>query len=724
MKPPTEHSLPSLPRLTRRDAAWRRLMAHPAFVSALLAAATIAAFWPVTHAGFINYDDPQYVTANAHVLSGLKWENVTWAFGAFYASNWHPLTWFSHMLDIALFGKGPGAAHCVNLALHVANSVLLFGLLRGITGAHWRSAWVAGLFALHPLHVESVAWVSERKDVLSTFFFMLTLLGYARYVQQSKVQSPKAKAWYGLAVVCFAMGLMSKPMLVTLPFIMLLLDYWPLRRFGPSTLNSQLSSSWRLLCEKLPFLLLAAASALVTVLAQSKALQPLTNFSLGDRLGNALVSYSRYLGKTFWPAGLALPYPLPAPWPTTEVALAALLVFGLCLGAVWAGRRLPFVFTGWFWFWGTLIPVIGVVQVGSQAMADRYTYLPLIGVSIILAWSADWAKCRWNLAPGLMGMAGALALAACSVLTWRQAGYWHDDERFFGHAAAVTRDNVIALNNVGVSLFARGRREEAISYYLQSLHIQPKNAQTLNNVGAVLAAQGKAGALDWYHKALAIDPANVEVLYNLGTAMAASQQYTEAITFFEAALKADSDHLEARNNLGNALVKVGRLDEAATQYRLALQLWPENAQIHRNLGALLLTQNKLDQAVVEYRLALAQEPRDAAAHYGLGLALALQNNWEAAILHYTETLRLTPNNPEAEYNLGYAFKSEGRLDDAVVHLQQALRLKPEFPIAHYNLGCALAQRGQRTEAVAHLREALRLQPDHKEAREKLGELMR
>ena len=722
MRPTAEPPSLSVPPATLPTAAWRRVPAHPAFVAAILAIATIGAFWPVTRAEFINYDDPQYVSANAHVLTGLKRENVTWAFSVFYASNWHPLTWLSHMLDVALFGKGPGGPHCVNLALHVVNSLLLFALLRRMTGAHWRSVWVAGLFALHPLHVESVAWVSERKDVLSAFFFLLTLLAYARYVEQSNVQGPRAKVWYGLALTCFILGLLSKPMLVTLPFVLLLLDYWPLQRFKAATLTYQLSALRRLVWEKLPFLALAAASSLVTVLAQSKALQPLTNFSLADRLGNALVSYARYLGKTFWPTGLALPYPLPGPWPATEVALAAMLVLGLCLSAVWAGRRLPFLFTGWYWFWGALIPVIGVVQVGSQAMADRYTYLPVIGIFIVVAWGAGEAQARWNVAPRLMALVGALALLACGVLTWRQVGYWHDYERLFRHAAAVTHNNSVALDNIGVSLFARGRLEEAMDYYLRSLRIQPKNAQTLNNVGAVLARQGKAEAEDWYHKALVLDPANVEALYNLGNAMAARERFAEAISFFEAALKADPGHLEARNNLGNALVKVGRLDQAAAQYRLALQLRPESGQTHRNLAALLLTQNKLDEAVVEYRLALAQSPKDAAAHYGLGMALALQGKWESAVQHYTETLRLAPNNAEAEYNLGYALKSQGRLDDAVIHLQQALRLKAEFPLAHYNLGCALAQQRRRTEAVTHLREALRLQPDYKEAKEKLGEL--
>ncbi len=748
MRPPAEHPPVSVPPATPPTGMWRRLATHPALVSAVLTLATIGAFWPVTRAEFINYDDPQYVTANAHVLTGLKWENITWAFGAFYASNWHPLTWLSHMLDTEVFGKEAAGPHCVNLALHVANSLLLFGLLRRITGAHWRSAWVAGLFALHPLHVESVAWISERKDVLSAFFGLLALWAYGRFaecrMQNAECRRPEAGAsitqhatrntphtsilqppsaiFYLLSLLFFALSLMSKPMLVTLPLVLLLVDYWPLQRFGPSTLNSQLSTFWRLAWEKTPFLLLAAASALVTVLAQSKALQPLTNFSLGDRFGNAVISYARYLGKAFWPASLAIPYPLSEPWSATEVALAALLMIGLCLSAIWASRRWPFLFTGWFWFLGMLIPVIGVVQVGSQAMADRYTYLPLIGIFIVLAWGAGKTQVRWKLAPRLVGLAGALALAACGVLSWRQAGYWHDYERLFRHAAAVTSDNFIALDNIGVSLFARGRLGEAMDYYQRSLRIQPKNAQTLNNVGAVLTRQGKAEAEDWYHKALAIDPANVEALYNLGNAMVARERFAEAITFFEAALKMDPGHLEAHNNLGNALVKVGRLEEAAKHYRLALRLQPESAQTHRNLAALLMTQSKHDQAVVEYGLALDQSPQDAVAHYGLGLALALQGKWESAIQHYTETLRLTPNNPEAEYNLGYALRSQGRLDEAVIHFQQALHFKPEFALAHYNLGCTLAQQGRRSEAVAHLREALRLQPNYQEAREKLGEL--
>jgi protein O-mannosyl-transferase len=742
MKSPVEHPGATARRWDVRDSGLWRLAAHPAAVAVLIAVVTIAAFWPVTRAEFLNYDDPQYVTANVHVLTGLTWENMVWAFGTYHASNWHPLTWLSHMLDTTLFGRGPGGPHCVNLALHVANSLLLFTLLRHLTGAHWRSAWVAGLFALHPLHVESVAWVSERKDVLSGLLFLLTLWAYTRYVEKAAVSinqttdhgprptlyasifHPPSSFLYGLALLLFALGLMSKPMLVTLPFVLLLLDYWPLQRFGAAPVRSRMLDLCRLTREKIPFMLFAAASSAVTCLAQTKALQPLTNFSLADRVGNALVAYARYLGKTFWPAGLALPYPLPGPWPATAELPAALLVLVLCLAATWAARRCPFLFTGWFWFLGMLLPVIGLVQVGSQAMADRYTYLPLIGILILLAWGAALLQVRWKLRPRWLGLAATAALAACGLLTWRQAGYWHDYEYLFRHAAAVTRDNIVALDNIGMSHFARGQLDQAMDYYQQSLRIQPKNAQTLNNVGAVLMAQGKPEATNWYCKALAVDPANVEALYNLGTAMAAQERCAEAINYFEAALKSDPDHLEAHNNLGNALVEVGRLDEAETHYRLALRLRPENAQLHRNLAALYLKQNAVEQAVAEYRLALAQEPRDAAAHYGLGLALALQGKWEAAIQEYKETLRLGPDNPEAEYNLGYAFRSQGRLDEAIPHLQQALRLKPEFPMAHYNLGCVLADQGRRVEALAHLREALRQRPDYKEAGEKLKDLMR
>jgi protein O-mannosyl-transferase len=700
----------------------RQALAHPAPACALLVVVTLAAFWPVTHAAFINFDDPDYVTENARVQAGVSWSGAAWALRAHYASNWHPLTWLSHMLDVSLFGKGAAGPHCVNLFLHSANGALLFLWLCRMTGVHWRSFLVAALFALHPLHVESVAWIAERKDVLSTFFWMLTLLMYGRYVEQSKVESAKSKTWYGLALVCFAFGLMSKPMLVTLPFVLLLLDYWPLSRFGLNTPGPKLKTFLPLIREKGPFFLLSAGSCAVTILAQRGAIQSLTGLPLGLRAANSVVAYVRYLGKAFWPAGLAIPYPYPPHWPEGQVILAGLLMAGLCAGAWWGRRRWPFLLTGWFWFLGGLVPVIGLVQVGTQAMADRYTYVPLIGLFVVIVWGAAALQGRWRLPKTLPGLAAVLLLAACGVLTWRQASYWQDSERLFRHAAAVTKNNHTALANIAAALFARGELDEAISYCRKALEAKPDYPDALNNLGAALEKKGGAESMDYYREALRLNPFHSGALYNLGNALLARGRNAEAADCFAAVLRVKPDNLEARNNFANELLTIGRIDEAISQYRIALSLHPANDKVLKNLGAALVRKGKLDEASIYYRRALKVEPDDGTAHYALGLVLALQAKWDEAIQHYTASVRLLPPNPEVEYNLGYAFRMSRKLPEAVVHLGEALRLRPEFPLAHFNLACVLAQQARREEALAHLTEALRLQPDYPEARQKLVEL--
>ncbi len=699
-----------------------RAMAHPAVACALLVGAITVAFWPVTQAGFINYDDPEYVTENAYVQGGLSLRGVWWALTAHHASNWHPLTWVSHMMDVTLFGNRAAGPHSVNLLLHAANAALVFVWLKRMSGAYGRSLVVAALFALHPLHVESVAWVSERKDVLSTLFWMLTLLTYARYVEQLQVQSPTSKAWYGLALIWFALGLMSKPMLVTVPLVMLLLDYWPLQRAELKREGGKVEGLNALVREKAPFLVLSALSCAVTVLAQRKAMPSLAGLPLSLRAENALVSYVRYLGKAFWPADLAVPYPHPTHWGGGVVAAAAVLVVGVCGLAGWGGRRWPFVFTGWFWFLVTLVPVIGIVQVGTQAMADRYTYVPLVGVFIVMVWGVAKGLGRWRGGKVAGGVGAFILLLGLGGLTWRQASYWRDTEWLFRHAAAVTRDNYTALANIGAALFEQGKLDEAIRYCQQALEIKPDYADGHNNLGAALEKKGGGGSMGEYRQALRFSPGHSGALYNLGNALLARGREAEAAECFEAVVRVKPNNYEARNNLANAWLALGKIDEAISQYRLALQLRPTNDKVLKNLGAALVKKGKLEEASVYYRRALKVDPKDGLGHYALGLVLALQGKWEEAIAHYSATVRLAPPNPEVQYNLGYAFRMSGKLPEALVHLDEALRLRPEFPLAHYNLACVLVQHGQREEALGHLTEALRQQPNYPEAKQKLVEL--
>jgi tetratricopeptide (TPR) repeat protein len=498
----------------------------------LLTVATVGAYWQVCHCQFLNFDDPDYVTENFMVQRGFCLEGWRWAFSTGHASNWHPLTWLSHMLDCQLYGLNPAAHHATNLLFHTLNSLLLFGLLKQMTGAYWRSAFVAALFALHPIHVESVAWVSERKDVLSTFFGLLTIWVYAAYGWESKVHSLKSKVaggpatqlatrstqhvsrlafhvshLYFLALLLFACSLMSKPMLVTLPFVLLLLDYWPLGRLSlpfqrietqhatrnthPVTPQHSPSPSLRLLLEKLPFLALSLASCVVTVLAQRSggALSELTAASIGPRFANAVVSYLRYLRKILWPDDLAVWYP-PASWRHWEVSGAVFILLALTLLALWAAHRRPYLTVGWLWFAGTLIPVIGLVQVGSQSMADRYAYIPSIGFFIAVSWSlCDLTRERvWRL---VLSVAGACILLASAWLTALQVRYWQDSVSLFTRALAVTENDELAHERLGEALLREHKLGEAKAQFLSALRLAPRFAEAHYGLGLVLQAEDR-----------------------------------------------------------------------------------------------------------------------------------------------------------------------------------------------------------------------------------------
>jgi len=703
---------------TARRASWKQNLRRPGLLCLLLAAMTLAVFLPVARYGYVNYDDSDYVTANAHVQSGLNWENVGWALKSGHASNWHPLTWMSHMLDIQLFGENPGAQHLVSLGFHIADTLLLFLLLRRMTGALWRSVMVAGLFALHPLRVESVAWISERKDVLSAFFFLLTLGAYARYAEgrRQNVECRRQKAdggsqkpalrapvhgsrftavpgavWYLLALVCFALGLMSKPMLVTLPFVLLLVDFWPLQRFGSSANGARASSAWRLLVEKAPFFLLAAASSVVTFIAQRKGGAVSTSLSLGARVANAVVSYIRYIGKMLWPRDLSILYPHPGHWPAWEVTASVVLLVAICAGVILLARRRPYLAMGWLWFCGTLVPVIGLVQVGIQSMADRYTYLPLIGLFIMVVWGiAELIPDRpWR--AEALAVGGVLLLAACALLTERQVRYWRDSATLFGHAVQVTRDNYLAFNNLGFYLSGQGKTAEAMENYRKSLMINPNYEDALNNLGYALAGQKK---------------------------------YLEAIPLYEAALRIRPNHPEVHNNLGNALSETGKIDEAIQHYLIALKEKPDHADAHNNLGIALAMKGRLDEAIPHFQAAIRYNPKYASAHSNLGNAFAVQRKLDEAIREYREALRLKPEDAQAHNNLGNALAEQGKMAEAIEQYREALRMNADNPEANFNLGLALLHEGKREEAGARLTEALRLRPDYAEARKQLESLSR
>ncbi len=546
--------------MTSASPANSRLLAA---VCLALALGTLALYWPITKHPFLNYDDYGYIVENPHVNTGLSWTNVVWAFEHKYAANWHPVTWISHMLDCQMFGLKPAGHHLVNALLHAANAVLLFLFLTRTTGALGRSALVAAFFAWHPLRVESVAWAAERKDVLSAFFWMLTLLAYARHVTCDgwRVTGKEtlsattgsrftfhASRFYWLALFCFACGLMSKPMVVTLPFVLLLLDFWPLQRLNTERIPA-------LLIEKIPFFVLGFAVSALTFWVQgsSGAFWSLENLPPGARLANALAAYLGYISKTFCPTDLAIIYSHPHHWPAIWVAGSALLLLVWTGLIIWRAKSHPYLVTGWLWFLGALVPVIGLVQVGVQSMADRYTYLPGIGLLIAVVWGAN----EWSNRPRQkvwLAAVGSLALAGCVAVTARQINYWQSELKLFGHAVEVTTDNYAAEVCLGEALERTGHPKEAFAYYADAVRIEPDYPIGQFKLGMMYVAEHKpTDALTHLNIAAGLMPHDADLQYDLGVFFAQQGQPKEAAEHFNAALAERPDFPEAKRELSTLL---------------------------------------------------------------------------------------------------------------------------------------------------------------------------
>ena len=508
----------------------------------VLALGTLALYVPVLQNGFINFDDNGYITDNPHVNVGLTWSGVVWAFKSGYAANWHPLTWISHMLDCQLFGLHPAGHHLVNLLLHTANTLLLFILLNYLTGAMWRSAFVAALFAWHPLHVESVAWASERKDVLSGFFWMLTLIAYARYVKAPGKSSSRV-LYYVSALVLFACALMSKPMVVTLPFVLLLLDFWPLQPLSLSALP-------RLLAEKIPFFALGFASCLITLSVQKHAIWSTASLPFSFRLANALVSYVRYISKIFVPTDLALIYPYPHSLPPGIVAGTVLVLVALSVIFLLQAKRFPYLVTGWFWFLGTLVPAIGLVQVGVQAMADRYTYLPSIGIFILATWGVNDLLNRSARKTAICALAGGATLATCLALTSVQLSYWKSGVAIFTHTVVVTADNYAAYDCLGKSWKQTGNFNHAEQCYEEAVRLEPDYPMAQFDLGMSLLALGDPlDASNHLATAAQLWPGNGDMQYDFGVFLLQHRDTNDAAAHFATALEDKPDFPEARGQL-------------------------------------------------------------------------------------------------------------------------------------------------------------------------------
>jgi tetratricopeptide (TPR) repeat protein len=629
----------------------------PLLICTALALATLLAYQPAFQSDFVNFDDPDYVFANPHVGAGLTPDGVRWALTTFACGNWHPLTWLSLQLDRELYGGlKPSGFHLTNVLLHVANTLLLFGVLVRMTGAVWRSAVVAGLFALHPLHVESVAWVSERKDVLSTLCWMLTVWAYVCYVE-------RPGPWrYLLLLVTFALGLTAKPMLVTLPCVLLLLDYWPLRRWpdscpragsvsdGTATSVANASGSRArasrsgVLLEKLPLFALVLAACVLTVIAQRRGnyMAPLAAFPLTARVENALLAYVAYLGKMLWPLHLAVFYPHPgAQVPPAPALGAGLLLLVVTVLVLVPGRRWPYLAVGWLWYLGTLVPVLGLIQVGNQGLADRYTYIPLIGIFLLLTWGAGDLALAWRVPQPWPAATAGLILAACAALTWAQAGHWRSTLDLWAHAAAVTENNLLAHINLGTCYKERGMLSDAKSEFEKALTIDATVPEAHANLGNVLAELGRAeSAAAEYRRAIRLAPGNALLHFNLGNVLAALGRPEEAVAAFREAIHLDAASAWPHNNLGSALRDLGRLEEALAEYRQALALDPAYALAHNNLGIAFAELGRTDEAVAAFRRALALDPRNAPFHGNLARVFQDAGRLDEALAEYRRALEL------------------------------------------------------------------------------------
>jgi tetratricopeptide (TPR) repeat protein len=604
----------------------------------------------VRHA-FVNLDDNVYVYENPHVSRGLSVPGFVWAFSHSHVANWHPLTWISLMLDCQLYGLYAGGHHLTNVLLHAATAILLLLVLRRMTGSLWPSLFVAASFAIHPLRAESVAWVTERKDVLSGLFFLLTIAAYVRYVRR-----PFSLTRYVAVTAIFVLGLMAKPMLVTLPLVLLLLDYWPLGRFP---------FRWPLLIEKLPLFALAAVSCALTFAAQGESLALNEHLSWAWRIGNALISYVVYLGHFLYPAGLAALYPRTGPdLPLGKLCLAILILAGIT-AAAWIGRKkCPYLLVGWLWYLVMMAPVIGVVLVGLETMADRFTYLPQIGLAVALAYGAADALRFWPSRRSLGAAASALVLGIFMGAAWRQTSFWSDSQTLWTHTLACTSQNSAAHNAFANALVDGGRMDDAVAHYRKAIEIRPTYAAAHFNLGVALAGLGRPDeAVEQYRETIAIKPDDAKAQNNLGNAFLAWGQLDRAMAHCREALKIDPDFAEAHYNLGNALFAGGRLDEAMAQYRSALASRPDFAEASYNLGLALVRRGRLDQAIAQYRQALAVRPDFAEVHNSLGLALASSGQCDEAAAHYRRALEIRPGFVEARNNLNRVRAGRQRVEE-------------------------------------------------------------
>ena len=628
-----------------------------------LTVVTLAVFWQVNHYDFINIDDNIYVTGNSHIQSGITLDGIRWAFSSTYAEFWHPLTWLSLMFDYQLYGLNAGGYHLTNLILHILSALLLFWLFNRMTGTIWRSAFVAALFALHPLHVESVAWISERKDVLSVFFWMLTLCLYVYYTEKPVIKR------YLPVVFFFACGLMSKPLVVTGPVIMILLDYWPLRRFELRKSDLML----RQLREKIPFFVLSAVFSMITLYAQHKPSQEY--LPLGSRLANDPVSFMIYLEKTFVPNHMAVFYPFSFQLPAWQVWGSVFLLLFISVIVIMSMRRLPYLFTGWLWYVITLLPVTGIIQARNFSMADRYTYLPLIGIAVMLAWGIPPLIKNEDMRKKILFPASIAALAILAVLTWHQCGYWKNSIDICNHALQVTKDNYLAHINLGSALFDEGKTEEAIAHYSEAISIMPNIILSYNKRGIAYAKLGRhQRALEDFNKAISLKPDDA-ISYNCrGNAYAELGQYQMAIEDYNKTIRLKPDNADAYNNRGTIYTKLGQYQMAIEDFNNAIRLKPDNAAAYNSRGAIFIKFGQYQMAIEDLNKAIRLKPDDADAYNNRGTIYTKLGQYQMAIEDFNNAIRLKPDDADTYFNRGIIYFTQGNNKPGCFDAQKACAL--------------------------------------------------
>ena len=727
----------------------------------LLLLLTICTLWVYIHIGsydFINIDDDKYVVLNSHVNQGLSLKSIAWAFGfsdtalEFY---WHPLTWISHMTDIQLFGRDAGMHHYTSLFIHIVNALLLFIIFYKMTKKTWQSFFVAALFALHPMNVDSVAWIAERKNVLSTLFWFLIMLSYVSYAKKPGLKK------YLLILILFISGMMCKPMLLTLPCVLLLLDFWPLGRiriFKQPTPQHDTASNlpkfskktiYQAILEKLPLLLISILFTIISIYSVHSTQQILSGESLPFllRFENAIVTYLKYIGKIIWPQNFAIFYPFPDSIPIWQVLMAGCALAGMTIFALLRIRKAPYIIVGWLWYMGTMFPVSGIFQQGRwPEMADRWAYVPTIGLFIVIAWGGSHILSRLPYQKILSSTIMLTIIGLLMILSRHQVSYWKNSQTLLTHALQVTKNNYVAMFNMGAFLATKGKTDQAIDYYRQVMEIRQESI-FYNNLGNCLVKKGKIEeAIKNFQIALRMNPLSVKALNNLGNAYAEKGQYLTATNYFNKALEQSTtkedihvnmgnmyikmdqfdkaihhfnsvltelpDQIEANIGMGVALARLNRIDEAIACYKTVLKVKPENAEAHNNLATLLLQKNQLAEAKTHFQAALKYKPDYDSAQANLKKLQEISENRQNIESRLQQQIDEKPDNPELHYKMGVLYHKTEHYDQAIKSYQAAIDLDPQYTSALFNLGVVLATLDKYEHAVDVFKQLIELQPDN------------